>query len=321
MTIAEKTSDLVRRLMNVVLPARAAEAVARRLATRSLVTRDPEVLIWFRRVVLRHKPVLFHFEVQLAEHCNRDCKACSTFSTLSAPALADLKEVESDLEDMARIFSRVREIHLIGGEPLLHPQVLDFCRVARKHFPKSRISLKTNGTLLMAQPEQFWNTLSENRITLLLDSYPADVPAVEINAMGKRHHVRVVWTDPRFQFWTIPVDVSGGHDAASSFKGCRGLNNRPLLRHGQLYPCAYVARAEVFRERFGVAGLQVYPTDSIGIRDEPDPEQVFAFLRNPVHWCSNCDMDNKEFHGWEPSTHDIAEWTCRAQSLPGQVRR
>jgi MoaA/NifB/PqqE/SkfB family radical SAM enzyme len=255
---------------------------------------------------------LFHFEVHLTDHCNLNCKGCAHFSNLCPPTFADLGEFEADMQHMASIFSRVKQIYLLGGEPLLHPKVAEFVRVARKAFPKTKIYLMTNGTMVMRMNDDFWDALHETKTILLCDSYPINLPVIEINLMGKEHRVKVEWTAQRKEFFKIPIDPAGGHDAASSFKRCQGYNNCPIIRDGRLYPCAYTAFADVFREMFGVGGLQVYPTDSIGIRDEPDPEQVIEFLRNPVHWCSNCDMDRREFYEWGRSKRDISEWTCAA---------
>jgi len=298
------------RAMSTLDAAPVRSASTRRAQRRSFVTREPESVIWFRRVVLRRKPVLYHFEVQLTDHCNLSCKGCPSFSSLRPPAFADLAEFESDMQHMANIFSKVKQIHLLGGEPLLHPEVGEFCRAARRIFPKTRIYLRTNGTMVMRMNEEFWSTLSANKIILLCDPYPVGLPIIEIKFQGKAHHVKVEWTDLRQELFKVPIDPKGGHHAPSSFSKCQGHNNRPLLRDGRLYPCAFIACADVFRESFGVSGLEVYAIDWIGIRDEPDAEQVFAFLRKPVHWCSNCDMDNSEFYEWGPSSHHISEWTC-----------
>ena len=274
-----------------------------------MVTREPGFIIWLRRVALRRRPVLYHFEVHVVDHCNLNCRGCAHFSNLCPPTFADLREFEIDMECMAGIFSQVKQIHLLGGEPLLHPQVGEFCRVARAHFPKTRISLVTNATLVMQMNDGFWKALHDNNIILHCNSYPIDLRVADINLKAAASHVRIEWTLPGKQLLKIPIDSAGGHDAASSFKHCRGLNNRPIVRSGRLYPCAYIAFADVFCDTFGVRGLDVYPTDYIGIRGNPDPEQVFAFLRDPVHWCTNCDMDNREPYDWARSSCDITEWT------------
>lgn len=311
MSLVEQEPSAVRRFFEAVLermPGRTGGDPLKR--RRSLVSRQMETGIWFRRVVLKRKPVLHYVEVQLVDHCNLDCRGCDHFSNLCPPAFADLAQFETDLKHLANLFARITEIHLIGGEPLLHPQVTDFCLAARKAFPKSRIYLETNGMLLMQMSDEFWELLSKNRITLLCSRYPVDVPALEIDLLAKQRGVRVQWADLNADLVKIPIDPRGGFDAGASFSLCQGFNNKPLLRDGRLYPCSYIAFADLFRERFGIRGLQVYPTDWIGIRDEHSPEEVFEFLRNPVHWCSFCDMENRETYEWAVSDHHISEWTC-----------
>jgi len=185
--------------------------------------------------------------------------------------------------------------------------------VARKAFPTTRISLMTNAVLVTRMGAEFWGALAETGVILLCDSYPINLPIDEINRLGAEHGVTVEWTIPREEFFKIPIDPAGGHDAVASFKRCQGFNNCPIIRDGRLYPCAYTAFADVFRGQFDIEnGLEVSEADSISIRDNPDPEKVMAFLRRPVPWCANCDMESREFYTWGRSKRDISEWTKSA---------
>ena len=112
----------------------------------------------------------------------------------------------------------------------------------------------TNGTLVTRMNEDFWARCADTGVILLCDSYPIGLPVDEIDRLGREHGVTVEWTEPREEFFKIPIDPAGGHDAAESFRGCQGFNNCPIIRDGRLYPCAYAAFADVFRERFGTRG-------------------------------------------------------------------
>ena len=282
----------------------------------SMVSRDPAYVVWLRRHVLRRKPVLHHFEVHITDHCNLNCKGCAHFSNLCPPTFADLSEFEADMNRMAGLFSAVRQIYLLGGEPLLHPQVAEFVRVARKAFPETQISLMTNGVLVTRMNDDFWKALAETGVILLCDSYPINLPVEEINRLGREHGVTVEWTEPRKEFFKIPIDPDGGHDAVASFRGCQGFNNCPIIRDGRLYPCAYAAFGEVFGERFGLEGLAPGEADSISIRDNPDPEKVMEFLQRPVPWCQHCDMGSRSYYEWGRSQRALEEWTSSDVSVP-----
>jgi MoaA/NifB/PqqE/SkfB family radical SAM enzyme len=321
MSIFDKTPAWIRRSARTVLPVKAVDTGRELLLRRfyrsiSMVEREPRAVVWFRRVVLRRKPVLYHFEVHITDHCNLNCKGCAHFSNLCPPTFADLAEFEADMDRMAGLFSAVRQIYLLGGEPLLHPRVAGFVRVARDAFPRARISLMTNGVLVTRMDEEFWAALADTGVILLCDSYPIGLPVEEIDRLGREHGATVEWTIPRKDFFKIPIDAAGGHDAAASFRGCQGFNNCPIIRDGRLYPCAYVAFADVFRERFAIERLAVTDEDRISIRDEPDPEAVMEFLRRPVPWCANCDMESRSFYAWGRSKREIGEWTASGAGGP-----
>lgn len=313
MSIFDAIPPSARKAARALLPAGlvdgARDSLLRGLYLKSMVSRAPRIVVWARRHVLHQRPVLFHFEIHITDHCNLNCKGCAHFSNLCEPAFADLAEFRAEMDRMASLFSRVEEIYLMGGEPLLHPDVASFVRTARAFFPRSRICLMTNGLLVTRMAPDAWKALAETGVVLLCDSYPIGLPIDEIDRLAREHGALVEWTVPREEFFKIPIDPTGGHDMGASFRRCQGFNNCPIVRDGRLYPCAYVAYADVFRSAFGIEGLQVSERDSIAIRDEPDPDAVMEFLMHPVPWCSNCDMDSREFYTWGRSKRELSEWT------------
>ncbi|MBE0417461.1 MAG: radical SAM protein [Coriobacteriia bacterium] len=313
MRILEKTPAGLRDFARRVLPAGIVDDVRDALMhhnnQQSMVSREPWHKVRIRRHILRRKPVLYHFEIHITDHCNLNCRGCAHFSNLCKPTFADLTAFESDMRAMAEHFSAVEQIYLLGGEPLLHPRIADFVMAARKIFPETRIYLMTNGTLVTRMKNDFWKAMADTRTILLADSYPIGLPVDEIDRLGREHEVTVEWTDPRSEFFKIPIDSQGGHDARDSFRRCQGYNNCPIVREGKLYPCAYVAFADVFKERFGLPGLDVTEADYVDIHREHNPERIMDFLLHAVPWCSNCDMQSLEFHKWGRSERDVAEWT------------
>ena len=106
----------------------------------------------------RHTPRSdISFEVALAEHCNLRCAGCDHFSPIAEPEFADIKEFERDFSRLSELFNgQAQEIHLLGGEPLLNPDIVLFLQVARKSFPQAIIDITTNGLLLKQMSEEFW---------------------------------------------------------------------------------------------------------------------------------------------------------------------
>lgn len=87
------------------------------------------------------QPIVAHLYV--TDRCNLDCRYCNEYdNTRPHPRLADLTSWIDKIRSLG-----VLRLGLQGGEPLLHPNIIDIVRYAKK-TGFSKISLSTNGFLL-----------------------------------------------------------------------------------------------------------------------------------------------------------------------------
>lgn len=281
---------------------------------KSSVDREPRWRTYLRRHVLHARPVLFHLDVHITDHCNMRCRGCSHFSNISEPYFADVEEFERDFARLEQVFAHINDIFLLGGEPLLHPQVDEFVRIAARHFPKTTIYLFTNSLLVTRMDEKVWRALAETGCVLYCDRYPVELPVAEIERLAREHGVRLRWTEDRDEFFTIPMDLTGSQDPAASFAACSGVDNCVNLRHGRLYPCARIAYIDIFREHFGVEGLEATDADSISIHGDATPWEIMDFLLAPVPWCRHCDQEHLYWYPWQRGERGMGQWT----DVPGK---
>ena len=174
----------------------------------------------------------------------------------------------------------------------------------------------TNGVLVSRMPEEFWEAMRAADAWLLCDDYPVGATKDELDALIRAHDVNVEWTDPREEFFKLPIDLEGTQDSAKSFRQCRGVMNCPVLKDGRLYPCAYTAFIDIFQKKYEVEGIEAGECDSISIAE--DPYKIMDFLMNPVPWCSHCDFDSKETYQWDRSKRTIDEWVVCQPPTPGE---
>jgi len=97
-------------------------------------------------------------EFNLTEHCNLRCAHCDHASSLLPTKFADLASFTRDITVLATVL-RAGEFKFLGGEPLLHPHLLDFLRVAKQVQIANRLVLVTNGVLLHKAPEELWELI------------------------------------------------------------------------------------------------------------------------------------------------------------------
>ncbi len=76
------------------------------------------------------------FEINLADHCNLNCQSCNHFFPIAEQYYLPVEKFE---KDMLRIVEQtggdIERIWLIGGEPLLHPDLVKIIYLTRDFFP------------------------------------------------------------------------------------------------------------------------------------------------------------------------------------------
>src|SRR6266404_2764366 len=107
---------------------------------------------------------LRNVEYNLVEHCNLSCSGCDHASPFMPKTFAALADFVQDFEALKEIAS-LNSLYFVGGEPLLHPDLLSFLEESRRLAIASRIVVWTNGVLLHQAPDRFWQSIDELVVT------------------------------------------------------------------------------------------------------------------------------------------------------------
>ena len=213
-------------------------------------------------------------------------------------------------------------IRLLGGEPLLHPKVIELIDLARKYFDRTtRIVLVTNGILLSKQPDEFWTCAKRNGLVIIISHYPIKLDITKIKERSVQYSVTVGYGEdinyfrdiaPKYMHkykydLTVGSSESGGWEMITeNFNVCPLSNVCITLKNGQLYPCSLAAHSEHFFNKFGF--LKKCAEDSINIHEADNADELINFISKPIPFCRFC--GNMEYGlEWKQSRGEISEWT------------
>jgi organic radical activating enzyme len=104
-------------------------------------------------------------EVNIVEHCNLRCRGCAHLSPAFPKHFVDVSAFSADLTTLAQSY-HVKVLRLLGGEPLMHPNLLDIMTAARESQVADMIEVTTNGLLLPRVDPRFWQQADLVRISL-----------------------------------------------------------------------------------------------------------------------------------------------------------
>lgn len=252
-------------------------------------------------------------ETHLVEHCDLNCQMCTHFSPLARPQFTQLESFSRDMSRLRELFcDAVSYIMLLGGEPLLHPEVAEFLAVTRNHFPSTEVILYTNGLKLPQMKADFWESCKTNHITIVLTRYPISADYDRIDELLAKHGVTYQYcnTPGRSKKSSyFPLDLRGAQDPRQSFLTCDMANRCIFLRDGRLYTCVLIPNIQHFNAYFH-QNLEVSPFDSIDIYQAASGTEIMRFLASPPPFCRYCDVSRRTvLCEWTRSNRDIKEWT------------
>ncbi|GHV89637.1 hypothetical protein AGMMS50268_01400 [Spirochaetia bacterium] len=254
---------------------------------------------------------LLRFEVNITDHCNLNCVGCEHFSPLAAELNIDVDSYDHDCKRIGELVEgQVENIHLMGGEPLLHPRFIEILDITRKYFKIGVIEIVTNGILLLKQENVFWEKCNENDIKISITQYPIKLDYAAIETKAKLHKVNLgYYFIGNKTMQKRPFDLEGKQNTEENFQICHMPNNCIQLRDGKLYPCVETAYISIFNNYFN-KNLEVTDKDYIDIYKAKNKEEIFNFLCKPIPFCRYCNIKNM-VRGleWRNSKREITEWT------------
>jgi MoaA/NifB/PqqE/SkfB family radical SAM enzyme len=118
-----------------------------------------------RNLLLRRAPI----EVQLivTRRCNLSCGYCTEYDNVSA--MIPLDSLKRRIDALHRLYAV--NISLLGGEPLMHPQIPEIVAYADR---RAQVSITTNGFLLTPELIQRLNEAGLANMVVSIDSVGAD---------------------------------------------------------------------------------------------------------------------------------------------------
>jgi len=270
------------------------------------------------------KPVLPFVEIMVTQACNISCAGCTNYSDLTHNGYLTWQQGRQQIQPWLSKVT-IPDFGILGGEPLMNPQIRDWITGLRELMPESQIRFTTNGLLLEKNFDivdllhQIGNCVFkiavhkkddqlENIIQRVFDSYdwqPVTEYGVERfkTKNNFRFHVRrpdVFWKTFQGNYNNMRPHDSNPSDAFSIC--CQ--QTCPLLYNGRLYKCSTSGLLKDVLEKFGHLDDPLWQPFLIpGLDPDCADEELQEFLDNfgkPHKICRQCptqdDQDSRIIH-------------------------
>jgi len=198
----------------------------------------------------------------------------------------DLRQYLHDLERLSTLFSNIKNIHLMGGEPLLNSELPHFIYTTRRLFPNTTIHILTNGILITKMNEDLLEAIKTCNVQIRMSTYePMIDKREEVINFLEMHQIKHWVSDPYLQFAKY-LNPSGNSNSKKAVAGCPA-SRCTFLSNGKVARCALPFNIKYFNQHF-VKDIDM-AQDQINIHNEHlDGFMIKKRLLEPMDACRYC---------------------------------
>jgi sulfatase maturation enzyme AslB (radical SAM superfamily) len=247
------------------------------------------------------KPVLPFVEIMATQACNISCTGCTNYSDIAHKGWVSWNDAAAQIVPwLERV--EILDFGIMGGEPLLNPEIKDWIIGLRKLLPDTQIRFTTNGLLLDQHLDlidlvaevgnivfkisvHVRNESLEKTIGYIFDRYnwqPVTEYGIKRFTTGNRFRFQINRADIFWKTFQGNYTDMRPHDSdpAEAFSICC-QKTCPLLYQGQLYKCSTSGLLRDVLQRFGRLDHKLWqPFLVSGLDPTCDSEQLNQFINN-----------------------------------------
>ena len=244
-----------------------------------------------------------YLEVDIVDHCNLNCKNCSHYSPLTKPKFMELNQFEKDIKRLSNITNKkLKRIVLMGGEPLLHKDIINFIKTVNKYLPKTQLEILSNGILIKKMNKDFWNTCRKCRVQINITPYPININYYEIFNMILDNKLDLFIYDngeiKDKKFNVFEFDYSKKQNKKRNFINCSMSKSCANLKNGKIYICPIINNIDRYNNYYH-KNLEVLDDDYLDIYKISNAEEIYKFLSKPASFCRYCNLNTNKKIKWE----------------------
>jgi len=246
-----------------------------------------------------YKCSVHKLEYNVTHHCNLKCDHCDHLSPFFGPKDAEFNRSISLPEFEKHIGVLSRHIHseeflILGGEPLLHKNVLEFLKLVKDSKICDKTVLVTNGFLLGNQDDELFRLVDKITISFY-PSQPLKQEAIDkARERCQEHSVELeIFDQPKFSMSIVGIKNEDARLVDGIFNTCTvAWTQRCYALHdGYVYRCSRAPFIAYKLQRQGLIphdfskedGLKLEDTDDFGAKAEE-----YFNRTTPLKSCSWC---------------------------------
>lgn len=251
---------------------------------------------------------LDYLEISIVDHCNMNCKGCSHFANLAPKTIPEFNEYVKDFIRLKELIPHIFKVRIMGGEPLLNPELSSYIRLIKKVYPYTDLRVVTNALLIDKMDDELINTIVENDVMLDISVYPLIEDKMDVILEKLKKHNIKIFIENVDSFKPILLEQEEKYPF-QKLQNCTCIN----MKNGLLAPCPLPFTIGYFNDKFN--NLYDKEFKVINIYGDISGLDIKQQLLEPFELCNYCAhyREDLPFFSWKQSVknYKLTDWVYR----------
>lgn len=245
-----------------------------------------------------------YLEYHVADNCNLNCIACEHYSGLvKGSVLPDFCKFTNEFAKMKELIDDIGTIRILGGEPLLNPELASYINLSRELYPYSKIVVVTNGILVRQMDESLINSIKRNDVVVEVSYYPPMIDQIsKIRNFFIDHNIRYSISPLNTKF-TKKQTLNEADNTNQYYKCFQAHCNN--MYQGKMAPCFLPFTTKYFNEQYST---HLPEDEAISIMGDITSEELLWGLLQPIERCRYCTNPVDVEWDYVKDKEDLSNW-------------
>lgn len=250
--------------------------------------------------------ILNYLQFRIIDHCNLNCKSCGSVCNRHTPhSYVPAESFEKDVRLLRERIPIIGRIHILGGEPFLHPELDRILDISRKYYEETLITVVTNGLLIEEMSEKLIESFRKNRVAINISGYPPVMKNIDRIAKFISCH-RIVYSVRPVEKFCNFRRMNHRSDIKKAWDSCV-MNSCTNYKGGILCGCSMIEAFEKMNMQFNMGYCMKKDEDYFDLYEtECNIHTIIKSFCIPKHMCGYCDDKPPTWFGWSLPEGEIS---------------
>lgn len=254
---------------------------------------------------------LDYLEINIIDSCNMNCKGCSHFANLATKQMKSFDQYHKDFIRLKEIIPHIFKIRIMGGEPLLNPELSRYIKMIKEIYPYTDLRVVTNGLLLKQLNEDTIQCIKKYDVMLDISVYPPLQNSIDDIVEHLQEKNIKIFLEHITKFKPILLENQAPYPY-KQLENCNCIN----LQNGYLSACPLPFTIHYLNNKFN--NKYDKKINLINIYNQVSGLEIKQMLKEPFELCDYCAhyRNDLTFFEWKQSTNNcqLSDWIYQKET-------